>query len=295
MAQVADFSSPQDLNAVARHFAGIVRYVSDYHPKNITHTEFTQAIALHLTVTLVCEQGTQPATRGAAGGEHDALVANAQADEVGYDPSATIYFVAEDPTVLPQSSWGAVESYFGSVRGTSKRPIGAYGGLKLTTNLMSKGLVTKKWCVQTWGGTDSATHLEQLVGAPTYGLAIDANQVLQSDYGQHPRTGPGPSPTGGEEGNMIATDPTSGGFWATDPSGDTANYNGAPMIPGLNTHPDWHAGANESGGQNKVVGLATFKDKNGKWGIVFQTAPAAGATDQSQYSYYRLARDGSPD
>lgn len=200
MTQVCDFSSPQNLTQLKNlGFAGIVRYVSDYAPKNITPGEYLQAKQLGLTVTLVCEQGAQPAMRGPAGGVHDGTIANSQADSVGYDPKATIYFVAEDPSELPQSSWATVEQYFVAVNQNSKRPVGAYGSLGLVTHLMTLGLATKGWVVQTWGGTSPQVHLEQLVGANTHGLAIDVDQVLQADYGQDPRpSGPVPDPPGGD-------------------------------------------------------------------------------------------------
>lgn len=288
--QVCDYLSPQDLAHVAQHYAGIIRY-----PKNITKDEFDQALSHGLTVTLVQEGGAQPAMKGPSAGVQDAQHANQVADSIGYDRRAAIYFVAEDPTTLPGSAWPTVEAYFRAVCATSARPVGGYGGLRLTTHLQQMGLIGYKWTVQTWGGTDDFTHLEQLVGVDTYGLAVDADQVLKADYGQHPRVGPGPGPAvSGEEGNMLATDPTTGGVWATDISGDIANVNGAPFIPGLNTHPDWKAGSSSSGGANRVVGFATFKDKNGQWGLIWATAPP-GATDQGQYSYYRIARDGSPD
>lgn len=182
--QICDFSTPQNLDVVAQHFAGVVGYVSDYALKNLSAATFNGALARNLTVTLVCEQGAEQAQRGAAGGTHDSLVANAQATALGYDPMATIYYVAEDPHTIPTTEYAAVAAYFGALTG---RPRGAYGGLPLVTWLMEQGLATKGWVVQTWGGISSLVHLEQLVGAPQYGLAVDADLVLQNDYGQHPR------------------------------------------------------------------------------------------------------------
>ena len=184
MIRVCDFSSPQNLSVVSAHFSGIIRYVSDYSFKNITPAEFDEALRLGMTVTLVCEQGTQPALRGALGGQHDGVIANEQADAVGYDPAATIYYVAEDPSRVAPNSWPVVEEYFRALTG---RPRGAYGGLDLVTHLMSLGLATKGWVVETWGGISPFVHLEQLVGGDTYGLAIDVDNVLAADYGQHPR------------------------------------------------------------------------------------------------------------
>jgi hypothetical protein len=250
MVQVCDFLSPQNLSVVAQHYAGIVRY-----PKNITTAEFHSALANGLTVTLVQEGGSQPAMRGAAGGQQDAQYANQIADSIGYDPAATIYYVAEDPTTLPGSAWPTVEQYFQAVNANSKRPVGGYGGLGLTTHLQSMGLITKKWCVQTWGGTDANTHLEQLVGVNTFGLAVDADQVLQADYGQHPRPGgptptPTPSPSGGVEmpvsqavsyraGQIDVFQVAGGALWHKwDQSGKWANES-VTAAAGLNPQPSF--------------------------------------------------------
>jgi hypothetical protein len=160
----------------------------------------------------------------------------------------------------------------------------AYGiPLVLTDSPGAAGFITHGDGGQAWGG-----HLDcpgPLRSPQRSAILFIAALVLN----------PTPGPTLSEEDTMIAYDPDSGGFWATDPKGDTANYNGAPFIAGLNSHPDWHAGQTESGGTNKVVGLSTFKDKHGAHGLVWQVAPEAGASDVTQYSYYRIARDGTPD
>jgi Domain of unknown function (DUF1906) len=198
---VCDFSAPQDLAVIqSKSFAGIIRYVSDDTLKNITAPEFKGAMFRKLTVTLVCEQGNQPAMRGVSGGVHDVAVANKIADAVGYDKAATIYYVAEDPNVLAMSAWPTVVSYFTAVNASSPRPVGGYGGRKLLDHLRSQGLVTKTWAVQTWGGSSPEDALEQLVGANTFGLSIDVDSVLQADYGQHPR----PTVVEYEEDSMFA-------------------------------------------------------------------------------------------
>jgi hypothetical protein len=181
MTPVCDYLTPQNLAVVKQHFAGIIRYT-----KNITAAEFDAALALGLTVTLVFEGAAQQALKGHAQGVADAEAANAAAAAIGYDLRSTIYFVAEDPNVVPQSDWNAIGQYFLGVKSVSQHPVGAYGGLKLTSALESFGLATKKWNVQTWGGIDGSTNLEQLVGANTFGLSVDVDNVFTADYGQHP-------------------------------------------------------------------------------------------------------------
>jgi len=187
MTLVCDFSTPQDLSVIAQHCEGIIRYASDDLAKNITAVEFDAAMTLGLTVTIVCEQGNQPAMRGASGGLHDTVIANQQANAVGYDEEAWIYYVAEDPNVLAPSAWPTVVSYFQAVNANTVRPVGAYGGRQLLDHLWSLKLITRSWAVQTWGGASYADALQQLVGTDTFGLSIDVDQVLQADYGQHPR------------------------------------------------------------------------------------------------------------
>jgi hypothetical protein len=107
--------------------------------------------------------------------------------------------------------------------------------------------------------------------------------------------GAGPIPLSTEEDlSMLAYDPDSGGFWATDADGDLANLNGAPFVEGLNQHPEYKAGNDESGGTQPCVGITAFKDKNGKHGICYATR-VSGTTDVSGLRFYRFARDGSPD
>ena len=190
MPQVCDFSGKVDLDEVQKHFVGIVRYVSDFSPKNITRAEYERAMSLGLTVTLVCEQGNQPALRGRAGGIHDSNIANQQADSLGYPGDATIYYVADDPTPLPSSQWSAVVEYFQALGG---RPKGAYGSGPLCAHLLGLGLVAKTWTVSTWGHP-AGNSLVQMVGANTSGLAVDVDEIVQSDYGQALQSG-GAAPT----------------------------------------------------------------------------------------------------
>lgn len=217
MSEVCDFSDQSiDLNAVAQHFGGFLSYASDYIPKNLTKSNFDDGLALHLEIGMVCEQGNQPALRGAPGGTHDAQISNAQADALGY--TGSIYFVGEDPSQLPSSDWPIVESYFQAAKAASRREVCGYGGWATLNNLHGLGLISKGWMVETWnqGAPDPLPDwivLLQLVGADTFGLPVDADSVLQPNWGQH-GFAPTPSPVVGDD-EMPFTDVVQfkGGQW----------------------------------------------------------------------------------
>ena len=85
---------------------------------------------------------------------------------------------------------------------------------------------------------------------------------------------------------MNCTDPTTGGVWFTDAAGSLYAMFGAPYIVGanLNTHPEWKP--------TTCVGIFTWKDGNGEWGIGYATN--APAPDGVPYSIYKFARNGTP-
>jgi hypothetical protein len=66
---------------------------------------------------------------------------------------------------------------------------------------------------------------------------------------------------------QVQMDPESGGSWKVRIE-DGAVYadDGAPFLGGLNTHSEWHAGADESEGHSQVQGLVPCRDGNGEWG-----------------------------
>ena len=298
--QVCDTDTPQErsgLEKVRQYFSGIIRYVSDTHAKNITKDEFETALELGLAVALVCEQADQQALRGAQGAQHDARIANAQADAVGYDPDATIYYIAEDPHRLDVARWPTVEEYF---RNLSGRPRGAYGGLKLVTHLMDLGLASHGWVVESWGGESPRVHLVQRVNNPDkHGLHIDVDSVVQADFGQHPR--PRHVPLEGEpEGEDVGyscVDPITGGYWVIDPiDGHVETLPGKPKgerppyIGGLNNPPNkfnWQQ-------VGKIAGIEPFEDvARGGWGFAVIVRHNAAFRRGAFFSTYEFPRDGS--
>jgi hypothetical protein len=256
MTAICDFSNQSiSIPAIkAAGLVGIMSYTSDYPYKNLSQANFNEAVSLGLTINLVCEQGNQPALRGALGGIHDSIISNQQANALGYDPTAAIYYVAEDPYKLGTSSWPTVETYFRALPWGGHRPIGAYGSLPLVTHLINLGLATYGMVVQTWGGTNSQVHLEQMVGANTFGLPIDVDTVLKADYGQMPRPAqPVQPPSTAKEYNMLTRDPVSGGYWGVRSNGGVYTFDGAPYIGPLAKYTaQWGIGTVA----NPVVGIA---------------------------------------
>jgi hypothetical protein len=100
---------------------------------------------------------------------------------------------------------------------------------------------------------------------------------------------------------MYAEDPKTGGGWGTDENGDNYPYGTAPLIPGLNDHPDYKAGHAESGGANPCVGIAYWAFGLND-GILLFTKPSNGqgtwggtvAAGQCPYDIYRFLRNGTP-
>lgn len=108
---------------------------------------------------------------------------------------------------------------------------------------------------------------------------------------------PAPNPQPQGEPKMFASDPVTGGVWATDPDGALYALLGAPYVAGLNTHPGWQAGEAESAGANPCVGLAYWREAGVDDGVIFFTKPASGegGIAGTPYSGYRFRRDGTPD
>lgn len=182
---------------------GAVRYCIDGSGpagKAITKAEYQALLAGGLHVALVQEVGPQPAMRGAAGGTADAKEAEAVVGAVGH--TGAIYYVAEDPNVLPVTAWPTVVAYFQAVKAVNpQRKLGAYGSQALVAHLQQLGLVTYGWMVGPWSTVVSGMHLCQRVGGvpQQFTNQIDMDIVLQADWGQAtptPAPAPQPTPTG---------------------------------------------------------------------------------------------------
>lgn len=125
--------------------------------------------------------------------------------------------------------------------------------------------------------------------------------IIRPPFGVSP-TPPSPQPIRQESDmSWFATDPKTGGVWATDPNGDLYPTGGAPFVAALSSHPEYHAGSAESGGANPCVGMAYWA-AFGNDGVMFLTQPPAGQGGWDgttkpgavPYDIYRFLRSGAP-
>lgn len=173
----------------------VLRYVcqdtASTHGKLISKTEYDALRAAGLEVLLNYEWSTQrPLAAGAAGGQLDAEVANAQADNVGYPTTKPIYVSVDTAATVDQ-----VRPYFQGWR-ASRRPVGFYGGQQVGLALLREGLVSHLWVANaaSWSGFNSwdalranvsgEAHMIQHLDHPLgFAGAIDHNEILRPDYG----------------------------------------------------------------------------------------------------------------
>lgn len=142
--------------------------------------------------------------------------------------------------------------------------------------------------LNTWGTGSCLIEVESI-------KAGDPHGYMDATVWTHPNPAPAPPvppPPPKPEEAMTAHDPVTGGIWATTLEGEGAcfSYLGAPFIPGLNTHPDYHAA--------KCVAIEYWiHEASGKDGLAFLTdapAPAPPEGTGGPYSIYKFDREGHP-
>jgi len=156
------------------------------------------------------------------------------------------------------------------------------------------GVPEPRWWIAQYDGDPTLAPGEwghQYAGnvAPGVDLSVIADQPAS----------PAPRPSvQTKEVTMFMTDPETGIGIATDADGNLyVDEGGIPdlRITTLGQHPEWHAGAAASGGQNPCVGITPWKDPTGRWGYCYWTKPASGHGSCGPYSTYHIRRDGTPD
>jgi hypothetical protein len=127
---------------------------------------------------------------------------------------------------------------------------------------------------------DAGNEATQFLNTPGYD-----ETVTTPAFEGEPAVPPAPvhTPPGG---NMLAFDPLTGGTVALRPDGSTYADGGAPYLGGLNTHPDYQAGAGKANGP--AVGIAFFGPAgSGGYEILCDNGTSP------EPARYRFPRDGS--
>jgi Rv2525c-like, glycoside hydrolase-like domain len=180
----------------SKGYLGVLRYVSHSAWKNITPSEFNALIAEGLTVTLNWESSADRMMSGHEGGIADGNAANEQANMLGYPQTCAIYY-SFDTDDRGQPGWqDKVAAYLQGAAKTSARPVGVYGSVRVVDEMFNRKACQYFWQCTAWSGKQVSkhAHLYQLVGH-TQIDNTDVNNILQHDYGQHPKpTGPPPTP-----------------------------------------------------------------------------------------------------
>jgi hypothetical protein len=162
------WQKPTPAAIVAGGYAGVLRYLSTDGSKNLTPGERDGLLAAGLSIGLVWETTATRASQGYAAGQHDAQMAEAQADALGY-PAGCPIFYAVDYDAAP----AAVVPYFQGVQGLARRPVGVYG----SANVIEAVPAAWKWQTVAWsrGRVSPQAHLYQTLQASLPGC--DLNQV----------------------------------------------------------------------------------------------------------------------
>lgn len=171
-------------------YSGAIRYVIGAG-KQVTPDEFhTLTTTPGFSLALVNETTAQAAQGGYQVGRAEAFAAFGRADTLGWPNTRPIYFVCEDPNWLTEPSWAAIEQYLEGVASVVPvARIGDYGSAQQIAHMMTLGLCTYGWAVETWPGDESRCHLQQRYnpypGAPhNFNGQVDPDMILQPDWGQ---------------------------------------------------------------------------------------------------------------
>lgn len=289
------FARPNPADIKAAGYQGVVRYLSWLpNAKVVTRPEAEAIWAAGLDLALVWESTAQAASGGRPAGQKEGAEALRQADAVGWPADRPVYFVLEDPTRIPTSSWPAVADYCRGLQdaGWPVERVGGYGSQALIEHLLAAGLIGWGWQVGGWSPTVSgACHLYQrttpTMAGPAWAGDVDEDAVLKPDWGGwhpgqtaaapvQPAAGPTPLPAPiivpGDPVIQIqpfdcTTDPA--GWVAVDvplPPGATVDHVLRPVM-------DW-ASAYDPGGWNKADASVDYQGSPaGQVRIVVNGAP----------------------
>jgi murein DD-endopeptidase MepM/ murein hydrolase activator NlpD len=166
---------------------GVIRYVSHKidNPKNLTIDEARRLLDGGLGIQLVFESWAGRAKDGGSAGTDDRLLAESQADALGYPGNCPIYMAVDYDTENPAE----VTSYLDAASNAAKRPRGVYGEASIIDYFVGRGYEFG-WQTSGWshGAISAKAHMLQY----EYRTNWDLNRVLKPNVPTW-RTVPSPS------------------------------------------------------------------------------------------------------
>lgn len=224
MQQVLDYSAGYPgAAAIARAgYVGAVRYLRKEgasRVRPITADERADFDRAGLAVALVYQHVSKTRVlEGRGAGQHDARWALARAAEIGIPQPRAIYFAvdADHPPAAVLMYFRGVADVLGVAR------TGAYGSYRVVESLLSADLTGYAWQTAAWSGgkRSQRAHLFQRIGSPTVGgIAVDINDVLAADWGQHNHAQEDDDVTPDELNKLLLTTPVKS--WEQDGTPNT--------------------------------------------------------------------------
>lgn len=191
------WNHPDPAAIKASGYVGVLRYLSTDPTKNLSPGERDLLQAQGLAIGLVWETTADRALQGAQAGTQDALLANGQADDLGYPADSCIYYAVDTDAVVD-----AVRPYFQGVVSVPGRPAGVYGGIHVVDPLLTDGTCKFGWQTVAWsrGVVSQIAHLYQRLTPtlPSPGGSYDEDVVLpagETSWGQWAASPSVPAPT----------------------------------------------------------------------------------------------------
>jgi hypothetical protein len=175
-----------DLKQQGYTFAG--RYLASSSGKRLSASEVTDFKANGIDLVLVWEDEATAALGGFNQGQHDAHLAQEQANNLGVPADIPIYLAVDFDINDAQKSVAA--EYFKGAESVSSRFRAGYGGYYLIKYLFDKNLIDYGWQAVAWSGgqIDSRAQIYQNGNSAFNGQA-DIDEAKQANFGQWPLGG----------------------------------------------------------------------------------------------------------
>lgn len=162
-------------------YSFVLRYLSTDPTKNLTVVEAKALHAAGLSIGLIWETTATRATAGYAAGRADRVLAEKQANALGYPTYAALFWACDQDT-----SAASVKAYASGwyEAGPRTRSTGPYGSKQVIEGVHAAGFSNVEWQTEAWSGTavSGQADLYQRVKTtrPSLGGGYDEDVLLKA-------------------------------------------------------------------------------------------------------------------